>query len=133
MLYPSLLFDFDLDNALDNQLALKNGCTCHGYNLTYECTVVGRPSEITIWRGSALSNCQNNELSLLHRQFKTASTSCDNPSIVAMGRDTDNGSYTSQLTIMVTDDVIGKSVECAHYDNNITTTIGSLNITVTGI
>ena len=49
-----------------------------------------------------------------------------------MGRDSDNRSYTSQLTIMVTDDVIGKSVECAHYDNNIATTIGSLNITVTG-
>ena len=111
---------------------MKSGCICPGYNLTYECTVVGRPSELTIWRGSALSNCETQEVTLVHNQFKTARTTCDNPSIVAMGRDTDNGRYTSQLTIMVTDYVIGKSVECAHDDNNITTTIGSLTITMTG-
>ena len=96
--------------------------------------MVGRPSDITIWRGSALSNCPHNELSLIHNpgHFKIARMSCDNPSIVAMGQDTGNGCYTSQLTIMVTDDVFGKSVECAHYDNNITTTIGSLTITIKG-
>ena len=91
--------------ALDNMLSLISGCMCPGCTLTYECTVVGRPTGITVWQGSALENCRNQEISLIHYQFGTSvHQTCNNGSIVAVGQEFDsvNGSYTSQLNITVT-------------------------------
>ena len=89
----------------------------------------------TFWQGSALDNCRNQEISLVHHQFGTlVRQTCNNGSIVAVGQEPDslNGSYTSQLNITVTCDMIGKTVECVHDDVQNITSVGSLNITVSG-
>ena len=47
----------------------------------------------------------------------------------------ENNSYTSQLNITVSSDVIGKTIECA-YDNYIdynTTVVGSFTISTSGM
>ena len=96
--------------------------------------MVGRPTGITLWRGSALDNCRGQEISLLHYQFTSVRKTCNNGSIVAKGQELDsvNGSYTSQLNITVTCDMIGKTVECIHDDIQNITTVDSFNITVPG-
>ena len=101
--------------------------------------MVGEPYGVTVWRGSALSSCSVHEITLLHRDFgvntAAAFRNCysSNSFIVAQGFKVENGSYISQLNVTVTSDVIGKSVECL-YDNQIgtTTTVGSLNLTLSG-
>ena len=50
------------------RFAKLTNCTCPGYTVTYECTVMGGVG--TVWRGSAV-NCENsaNEMLLLHNCF----------------------------------------------------------------
>ena len=118
-----------------SMLSLVSGCMCPGCTLTYECMVVGRPRGITLWQGSAFDNCQGREISLLHHRFGTSvHQTCNNGSIVAVGREFDavNGFYTSQLNITVTCTMIGKTVECIHDDIQNITTVDSLNITIPG-
>ena len=61
------MFFFITDKALDNSLLLKRAhCDCPGDTLTFEFSVVGEPHGITIWRGTALSKCEDQEISLRH-------------------------------------------------------------------
>lgn len=105
---------------------------------TYKCTVAGTSYGITVWRGSALSDCDTQEISLLHRRFTDAHKTCNNGAIVARGisniagNGTDSEWYTSQLTVTVTPELIGKNVECAYDDVINVTTIGTLNISAPG-
>ena len=93
----------------------------------------------TIWTGGVFRNCVN-EIVLYHYEFganRTTTRGCyiSNNFIVAQGLRVENGShYISQLNVTVTSDMIGKSIEC-DYDNqiNTTTTVGSINISKSGI
>ena len=98
---------------------------------------------LTIWTGGVFSKCLPlQEVALIHSEFRAANKSAysrncihehGNNSIVAHSLRVENGLYISQLNVTVTSDVIGKSVECL-YDNqiNTTTTVGSLNLTLSG-
>ena len=120
----------------------KTDCTCPGDTLTFECAVMGKSYGLTVWTGSVFSNCLAvQEIVLFHSDIGANGAStlrkCSyihgNVSIVAQGLRVENGSYISQLNVTVTSDVIGKSIECL-YDNqiNTTTTVGSLNLTLSG-
>ena len=85
--------------------------------------------------GSAF-NCaeSDNEILLLHQRFRLdgAFGTYNNGTIVTQSIRVQNGSYTSQLSVNVSDDVIGKTIECA-YDSYINgtaigNTVGSFTV-----
>ena len=100
--------------------------------LTFECTVVGGFG--TVWRGLAF-DCENsnNEITLLHSRFMNGTIgTCNNDSIIGWSIGDENGTcFTSQLSVMITPDTIGKTIECFHNDYehvNTTTVVGSFTI-----
>ena len=80
-------------------------------------------SGATIWRGSALQPCS---LVLRHSQFESGTRKiCENnQNIVAQTIGTVNGTYTSQLTVNVSNDLIGLSIECVHDNGGSEVEIG---------
>ena len=106
-------------------------CTCLGYIVTYECTV--RSGQGTLWSGNVF-NCpsSSNEIYLLEGSFLNSVT-CNNGMIT--GRvvriDEASGLYTSQLSIIVSSELIGKYVSCAQDDGSTTELIGSATIILT--
>ena len=97
--------------------------------LTFECTVVGGLG--TVWRGSAF-DCENsnNEITLLHSRFVNGTIgTCNNDSIIGQSIGVENGTcFISQLSVMITPDIIGKTIECIHDDYVNTTVVGSFTI-----
>ena len=95
----------------------SSDCDHHAYcnTLTFACTVVGGSG--TVWRGTAFScTNSNDEIFLLHSRFVNGTTgTCNNRSIIASGqyiRVGNDNYYTSQLSVTVTSDIIGESIEC---------------------
>ena len=117
---------------LQDKLILRSNCICPGYTVTFaECTVVGRPVGATVWKGTAFDHCANDELNLLHLRFGTDDSEvqeCNNGSIIGRGLRVEEGCYTSELTITVSSDMIGKSIQCIHYDVNREISVGTLTI-----
>ena len=108
--------------------AIIHDCVCQGYNLTYECTVIDGAA--TIWRGTAF-DCPmtNNELVILSMEF--ISRSCSNNALLLQTIRSENGSSTSQLTVQISDEINGTTVECAYDNGHIINTIDSAMILVT--
>ena len=96
----------------------RNGCVCLGDTLTYNCTVIGSLGGATIWRGSALSGCHPNddEIVLLHSRFTMSNGGtfgvCNNGDIVGRSIGIEGSNYTSQLNVIVTPDIIQKTIMC---------------------
>ena len=100
--------------------------------MTYECTVFG--NGITIWKGTAFDcSLTNNELAIFHTINFTSQRPlpCNNGAIVGRAVRAENGSYTSQIIIQVSNEFNGTTVVCAHDNGTNSTDIGSaiLNIT----
>ena len=98
----------------------------------YECTVFGKGA--TIWKGTAFDcSLTNNELAIFHTINFTSQRPlpCNNGAIVGRAIRAENGSYTSQIAIRVSDEVNGTTVVCAHDNGTLSTEIGLaiLNIT----
>ena len=99
--------------------------------LTFECTVVGGFG--TVWRGLAF-DCENsnNEITLLHSRFVNGTIgTCNNDSIIGRSIGDENGTcFTSQLSVTITPDIIGNTIECIHddYEHVNTTVVGSFTI-----
>lgn len=97
--------------------------------LTYECTFVGgSETSTTVWQLGTAFNPNECMISLVHSQFGTerAFGRCNDESIVGRGiRAENNSSYTSQLNVTVSCDMIGKkfNIECVHDDGRTSTTI----------
>ena len=75
----------------------------------------------TIFRGRSFKfiNCSGNidRLALFHSQFnrpQDIKRSCNNRTIIARSLHGGNGTYTSQLSVTVTSELIGDVIECAH-------------------
>ena len=62
-----------------------------------------------------------------------ARESCNDNSIVGQSLRVENGRHTSQLNVAVTLNNVGKTIECAYYNVTEATTVGLLNISLTGI
>ena len=97
--------------------------------------MVGESYGITVWRGTALGKCEVQEISLRHDRFTEptgARESCNNNSIVGQSLIVENGLYTSELNVTITSDNVGKTITCAYYNVTEITTVGLLNISLTG-
>ena len=100
-------------------LTAVSSCICPGHEAVFECTV--DDGVTTVWRGSALENCSDGTIILRHSQFdeghtinETCGTSGPVVGRAISGPDSaENGSHTSQLTISVTEQIIGSLIECA--------------------
>ena len=98
----------------------------------------GSIPDATIWRGSAFNCSMNETIALLHflfgpnNQSNTAASECNNGSIHAYGVRVEGNCYTSQLNITVNADMIGKTVECVHYNESTESVIGTLIVATTG-
>ena len=82
-----------------------------------ECTVTGGVA--TIWQGTILDGCQNDEITLRHTQFNTGTVfnqSCGTmPPIVGRSISAADGSFTSQLIVtLCNNSIIGTIIECAN-------------------
>ena len=110
-------------NLGEGRFRLKSDgdCGCPGRTLTFECTVMTGVG--TIWRGSAF-NCSNssgsnNEIILFDGSHGSEPVTWCNGTIVGQVVEVQNGSYTSQVDVTLTSDVIGKSIECVRaFQNN---------------
>ena len=110
-----------------------NDCGCQGYNVTYKCTVFSGAA--TVWRGTAF-DCSfiNNEFVIfndINNYTSQNPQTCTNGAIIGRGTGVENDSYTSQITVQISDELNGTSVVCAHDNGTDSIEIGSaiLNIT----
>ena len=89
----------------------------------------------TIWKGSAFECLStNNEILLLHSFNSRAQGECNNGAIVGRVIRAENNTYTSQLTVTITSEMIGKSISCFHDSFEADTNevvIGSSLLTIT--
>ena len=106
----------------------------YGCELRLQCTVVGGVG--TVWKGSALRDCQNNynnNIVLLHSRFKngTPEVQCDNGRIIGRGVKQSGNNFISKLIINL--DVIstlsGNTIECTLDSGINETLIDSYTIT----
>ena len=106
-------------------------CTCPGYKAVYECAVAGGGA--TIWQGTALEECAGGRIVLRHSQFESGHNikrTCGTSSPV-VGRTVSvvNDSYTSQLTINISQHLNGSIIECASDSGR---QVGRSQILITG-
>ena len=100
----------------DNYLAITpESCTCPGDVLVFECTVDGDGG--TFWQGAALQECLQNRILIRHSQFRgnghTDVNSCGaSGTIVVRTISAVNNSFTTQLTIIVNQQLNGGTIEC---------------------
>ena len=83
-----------------------------------------------MWRGSFF-NCpsENNEVAFCHSQLIAgAMETCTNGSIVGQSLSSDNGHFTSQLTVRVNPDIIGRTLTCEHDDGSSILPVGSVKM-----
>ena len=111
-----------------------SGCTCPGYTITFECTILSRLGGATVWKGSAFDCARSdNEIVLLHSRFESnerTHRTCNNETIIGETIQMVEHYYTSQFHVIVSPDMIGGVVECAKDDGTVMV-IGSLTITAT--
>lgn len=107
------IHEYEID--LSEGTVLTSSCICPGYEAVFNCTADGGTA--TIWRGTALKNCSDGSIILRHSQFDTGylinETCGTSGQVVGQAKSTENGSYTSQLTINITQQVIGRHIICA--------------------
>ena len=94
----------------------------------------------TVWKGTAFSDCDLDEITLLHCRFgvvANTSAQCNNGHITLTGWSTrveNNSYYISQLEVMVepaSDNetmIIMKNVKCIHDHNRTEMVVGSMTI-----
>ena len=105
---------------------------CSGRILTLGCIVNGRPSNSTVWRGTAFSGCDVNEITMLHLWFeiykKGITGTCSNGYVTGWSVRIDHEAgnlYISQLETAVDVEMGGKSVVCAHDNGTSSYIIGT--------
>ena len=107
-------------------------CVCPGHELRFQCTVMGGAA--TIWRGSAIKDCEFSRIVLRHSQFGSGISGGCNDRIIARSinttSDSDGIKFTSQLIIQpdVNDTLEGRTVECVYSSGAQSITIGNHTI-----
>ena len=117
-----------MENAASLRFVQITSCTCLGYVVTYECTVGSRLG--TVWSGSIFDcSSSGDEIQLFRNSLN--SVTCNNGMITGkVVRREDSGFYTSQVSIIVSSEWIGKNVSCAQDDGDLAL-IGSATIILT--
>ena len=115
-----------------NKLSIINQCTCLGFNLKYECTVVAE-SGATVWRGTAIE-CSEIGYEIFLRHSSSVfmqERGCDSGDITAYGVRIEGNCYTSQLSIMISDvSMNNDSVQCL-FTNDTSVPVGLSHIEIT--
>ena len=90
-------------------------CTCLGQEVVYECTVSG--SGATNWSGTALEECSQGRILLRHSDYRPGyivSMICGtNGLITTHSVSVENGTYTSQLHLIISNYTVGDTIECS--------------------
>ena len=78
----------------------------------------------TVWRGSVFNCMTNNtnEMILLdsgNSRLEDSVSTCNNGAIFGQIVEIENSSYTSRLSVTISSDMAGKSIECATNDTTI--------------
>ena len=113
--------------AQENELRDVSSCVCPGCELVVECTVTD--GGVTVWQGTIFDGCQNEKITLRHSAFTLGiiiRELCGTRGLV-VGRSISvaGGSYTSQLLVNITEELNGKTIECANESGTI---VGSKQI-----
>ena len=88
----------------------SNTCNCIGDTLTFECTIMtGRG---TIWRGSAF-NCDSSGNEIILLNSSDDDETCNGGMITGQVIRREGNNYTSQLNVVFSSDLIGRTIECA--------------------
>ena len=99
------------------------GCTCLGYTITFECTVLSGFGGATVWKGGAFGCARSdNEVVLLHRHIESNEhtwRTCNNGSIIGENIQVVENWYTSRLQVTVNPDMIGEGIECISDDGTV--------------
>ena len=107
--------------------------------MIFECTVSGGMSDATVWEGTAF-DCidSNHEIVLLHQMFGEGKPGsfgeCNNGAItgqITRVVSNSNGNvslYVSRLELMVTPEMFGKKIVCAHDDGTESNAVGFYKI-----
>ena len=101
-------------------------CACPGQQVAYECTTTGGTS--TVWKANFFT-CPNNAIPLRHSQFNSnvsAVGECNNRMIVANGLHVSGSNYTSQITITVSENMIGEMLQCVQDNGRFETIVGQV-------
>ena len=114
----------------DRALVAKDSCTCEGYNQTYECTISGGAA--TVWKGSAF-DCpeRGNEITLFHNNNSTVGV-CNDGEITARIIRVENDTYTTQLTVNISSELVGQNITCANDTGTELSEVGSIVVNVNG-
>ena len=99
---------------MQGELTTLSSCVCLGYEAVFECVVTGGGA--TVWRGTALNHCPNERITLLHSYFNqigyNISDTCgDIGQVIGHAVSVVNDSYTSQLVVNVSQNLIDANVE----------------------
>ena len=113
-----------------NELIVTADCVCPGRNFTYECSVVG--ALFTVWRGTVISaGC---EVTLFHSEFDdpgAARAVCNSGAVVGYNIGVENNCYTSNLDVLVSSGLNGRTVECIMDDGVTNTLIDTATLSIT--
>ena len=107
--------------AQESELRDVSSCVCPECELVVECTITGRGA--TVWQGTIFDGCQNEKITLRHSQFTSGTVinrSCGTRQpIVGRSVSVANRSFVSQLLVNVSEDLVGKTIECANESGHI--------------
>ena len=115
------IHEIQYEIELSEGTVLTGSCICPEQEAVFNCTVDGGAT--TVWKGSALENCSDGSIILRHSQFNnehTISKTCGiSGQVIGQGISVENGSYTSQLILSITQQIIGSNIACtADGENN---------------
>ena len=92
-----------------------------------ECTITGGAA--TVWQGTIFNDCQNDKITLHHSEFTSGIVIQElcGTRVPIVGRSglVAGDSYTSQLLVNISEDLLGRTIECANRSGQI---IGSKQI-----
>ena len=123
-------YDYTSPDCIQS-FGLSNRTTeiCEGFSLVLECSNE-KTMKLTVFQGDLL-NCssKDNEIPLLHSRFNSSigtNGTCNNNMVLGQSLpiEVSRSCYISLLCIMVTPDVVGKTITCASDDGIATNTIG---------
>ena len=121
---------------MQGELTTLSSCICPGYEAVFECVVTGGGA--TIWNVSAFDNCTNDRIILRHSLFNQSGHNINDTcrgsgQVIGRAVSVVNNSYLSQLTINITQSLIGANVVCARQSDG-TSLVGMEQIQlITGI
>ena len=125
-------------------VSAQKTCICPGDVVIYKCTVMGGLfGGSTVFRGksSPFVSCTGESINKegllilphsLFNQSQGVKRTCNNGTIIGRSLSVKNGTYSSQLSITVTSELIGDTIECAQDNGTHIYEVGMAIINYTG-